>query len=574
MAPPSRLRPHLNDLLQKNHDLEHTVADLRHQLTQSSAEWADERKDLAVGCDVLMASFAKFRARLDTQPSDWGDSEEEQNRGTGAEGEGGGDAENGETESDQRLEVLEETCRTLASELKAKEEELEESQRKREATEEEWRRVEGTLQAQIEQLQAALASARASTAINPSPNHGPNDISRQADLESTGLGSGQHVFKAMTPDQEISRIKLLLQQWQKYGNDWKRDAQAARSRVSELELREKEFNAWLKQVDNERVLLERERNETQRLENALADQTDWILTPSTEYQKTARQEVAKRVNNLEATMALLRAQIPPEQLATFDATQNQTTPGQSDCTEHRAQRANPDADKPHEMIVLRIPLRPARKSFGENSGSAQNQENHTAASAPVGPLTPENDAPSTARTADYEVCIHTCNPFRCRNESRSFLWLRKRSALPRHALSTKRHHSCTPDCPGHRLLTMSVGDAMNEPRRAKCRPPSEVELALAAEEASHPFVDGREGEQDGENEGENEGANGREDEGVLEEGSRRDEEEPREDMDEEHAPSKGTVDVVLGKRLRPRHPEGDESLPKGDRKLRPRPSKP
>ena len=142
MAPPTRLRPHLNDLLQKNLELEHVVADLRHQLTQSSAKWADERKTLAVGCDALMASFAKFRARLDVHPSDWVDSEGEveQNLDAGRQSEETGEVDTGmlETEGDQGSSVaddLRERCQALTAELQVKEEELEESRRKREAAE-------------------------------------------------------------------------------------------------------------------------------------------------------------------------------------------------------------------------------------------------------------------------------------------------------------------------------------------------------------------------------------------------------------------------------------------------------
>lgn len=140
MAPPTRLRPHLNDLLQKNLELEHVVADLRHQLTQSSAKWADERKMLAVGCDALMASFAKFRARLDVHPSDDSEGEVEQNLDAGRQSEETGEVDTGilETEGDQGSSVAEdlrERCHALVAELQVKEEELEESRRKRETAE-------------------------------------------------------------------------------------------------------------------------------------------------------------------------------------------------------------------------------------------------------------------------------------------------------------------------------------------------------------------------------------------------------------------------------------------------------
>lgn len=144
MTPPTKLRPHLNDLLQKNLELEHVVADLRHQLTQSFAKWADERKTLATGCDTLMASFAKFRARLDVHPSDLIDSEGEveQNLDAGRQSEETGEADNLsgmlETEGDQASSVagdLRERCHALAAELRVKEEELEGSRRKHEAAE-------------------------------------------------------------------------------------------------------------------------------------------------------------------------------------------------------------------------------------------------------------------------------------------------------------------------------------------------------------------------------------------------------------------------------------------------------
>ncbi|KAF8841218.1 hypothetical protein BDN67DRAFT_558806 [Paxillus ammoniavirescens] len=344
MAPPNRLRPHLNDLLQKNHELEHTVADLRHQHTQSAAKWADEQKNLAMGCDALMASFAKFRARLDTQPSDWVDSEGEQDHDMGA-----GGAENGETQRDKESENLHEMCRTLAAELKTRDEQLVESQRKFEATEEELCRVIESSRAQIEQLQATLASTGANTASDSSPGHAPNDTSGQADLASSGPESARE--KTTSSDQEISRLKQLLQQWQKYGNDWKRDAQAARSRVSALELVEKELNARLAVAEKDSVLLEKERKEAQKVAIALTEQQ-----VATEYQKSARQEAVKRANDLEAAIARLRAQISPEQLATFDATPNQAT-AQPDSTQRQTPRANADTDTRNEMIVLRIPLR-------------------------------------------------------------------------------------------------------------------------------------------------------------------------------------------------------------------------
>ncbi|KIJ62808.1 hypothetical protein HYDPIDRAFT_29957 [Hydnomerulius pinastri MD-312] len=557
MAPPSRLRPHLNDLLQKNHDLEHTVADLRHQLTQSSAQWADERKTLAVGCDSLMASFAKFRARLDTQPSDWGELDEERNDNTEGEREGMRNGEGEEPEGDQEAEDLHTRCNALVSELHVKEEILAESRRKLEAVEEKLHHVQETLQARIEQLQEALDSAKADgsgSRLDSSPRAPTQDMQatpEQVESFRTELASAKE--RVMTSDQEINRLKQLLQQWQKYGNDWKRDAQSVRERVAALE--------------DDRVLLERERKETQRLANALAEQA-----VATDYQKAGRLEAIKRIAELEEKVDLLRAQMSPEQLAAFDSAQNQPAQG-------LPTQPTVEGDKRNETIILRIPFMSAKKPSGENSGFPENHENRTSASAPTGSLPRGDDTPPSHNTADNEVCIHTCNPLRCRNESHSFLWPRRRSQLPRHVLSKKRHRTCTPACPGHRLLGISYEEAMTEPRTALCREPTEDEMIVAAAEGGHPPADGREGEHEGEQEeGENEGVQEEgENEGVQEERERetrrQEKEETGGEVEGDNTSRRRTIDTVLGKRLRS-HVDGDNgTLPPGVRKLRSRPSK-
>ena len=91
-----------------------------------------------------MASFAKFRARLDVHPLDWGDSEGEveQNLDAGRQSEERGEVDNDngmlEIERDQGSSVAEdlhERCRALAGELRVREDELEEFRRKHEAAE-------------------------------------------------------------------------------------------------------------------------------------------------------------------------------------------------------------------------------------------------------------------------------------------------------------------------------------------------------------------------------------------------------------------------------------------------------
>lgn len=166
-------RPHLDQLLQKNLELEHTIADLRHQFTQASARWADERKTLGVDCDALMASFVKFRARLDSHPSDW--------VASNSEGEVGMVEADSEPRDQGSSEDLHERCRALAAE-----------------------------------------------------------VVELRNSSKTGLE------KLDLANQEISRFKQLLQEWKKYGSEWKRDAQIARTRASELQLREDALSAQVK----------------------------------------------------------------------------------------------------------------------------------------------------------------------------------------------------------------------------------------------------------------------------------------------------------------------------------------
>lgn len=125
------------------------------------------------------------------------------------------------------------------------------------------------MEIQSEQLRAALASTKADTDNQLSPQRTPDGNTAQADPSKTE----DALEKLDLANQEISRLKQLLQQWQKYGNDWKRDAQSARIRASELELRETELSAQVKSAEESKALLETDRKEIQRLTSALADQT-------------------------------------------------------------------------------------------------------------------------------------------------------------------------------------------------------------------------------------------------------------------------------------------------------------
>ncbi|KAI9566782.1 hypothetical protein HD554DRAFT_2112389 [Boletus coccyginus] len=561
MAPPTRLRPHLNDLLQKNHELEHVVADLRHQLTQSSAKWADERKTLAVGCDTLMASFAKFRARLDVHPSDWGDweGEVEQNLDAGRQSEERGEVDNGvlETDGDQGSPVAEdlhERCRVLAAELRVRERELEESQRKQAAAEEELQRAQRSLGAQSEQLRSAIASTKADTDSRLSPEPTLDDTSAQASPSKAGLENTPE--KLDFANQEISRLRELLTGWKKYGSDWKRNAQRAKARQSEQRLREDELSAQVKGAEGSKTLLE---TEIRRLTSALADQTAVV-----EQQRTACQESVNRVHDFEAMVALLRAQLSPEQLASFDSGQNQVTPGPPPpgSTQSPTPHADTNTNKRSDPIVLKIPYRSIRKPSAENNGPQDEQQSvfssqqaPASSSIPVSAVPQKNNDPLDFNLSDFEICIHTCNTLPCRNDSRSFLWPRKKPSLPRHVLSTKKHHLCTPDCPGHRLLNMPLADAMKEPRRAKCRLPTEAELALAAEEARSRAPSERTSEK------------GVGVEAVVRSEGSEEPEEPEGEStrevaqgEEEERPLRmGVLSTTLGKRLRARTTDGEVS---------------
>ena len=184
----------------------------------------------------------------------------------------------------------------------------------------------------------------------------------------------------------------------------------------------------------------------------------------------------------------------------------------------------------------------------------------------VSPASQSNSNLPSFNPTDFELCIHTCNSLPCRNESQSFLWSRKQASLPRHALSSKKHRRCAPDCPGYRLLKMPVADAMKEPRRARCRPPTEAELALAAEEASRLSSSERTSEQKTEVEGESR----REDLGEPNEAEEPDKGSPQEEgggaqkEGEEDSQRKSHHPSNLGKRFRTR-----EELYRS-RRLRPR----
>ncbi|KAG6373474.1 hypothetical protein JVT61DRAFT_6628 [Boletus reticuloceps] len=219
----------------------------------------------------------KFRAHLDVHPSDWVDSEGEveQNLDTGGQSDETGEVDNEmpEIERDQgssstsstRTEDLYERCRVLVAELRVKEEELEGSRRKHEVAEvqfgtltstEEIQRIQRLLDAQSEQLRATLASAKTDTNNKPSPERTPDDPSIQANSSKTGTENTRE--KLDVANQEINRLKHLLQEWKRYGGEWKRDGQQARARVSELQRKQDELSAQAKAAEQSKALLDAE----------------------------------------------------------------------------------------------------------------------------------------------------------------------------------------------------------------------------------------------------------------------------------------------------------------------------
>ncbi|KAF8135058.1 hypothetical protein EV363DRAFT_851130 [Boletus edulis] len=278
-------------------------------------------------------------------------------------------------------------------------------------------------------------------------------------------------------------------------------------------------NEMAKAAEQSKALLDAE---IQRLTTVLADRK-----AAMEQHRTACQESAERVQDLEAMVALLRAQLSPKQLASFDSEQNQAVNEAQNQTQDRAQNQPQDqlqnqaedqpqnqvqnqttprstlsplsptphtdtnTNKRNDMIMLKIPYRGLiRKPSTEENERRDEQQNvvspsQQASANPsirVSPAPQRTNHPLRFNPSDFEICIHTCNPVPCRNDSRSFLWPRRQPSLPRHVLSTKKHQWCAPGCPGYRLLNIPLADAMKEPRRAKCRPPTEAEIALAAEE--------------------------------------------------------------------------------------------
>lgn len=95
-----------------------------------------------------------------------------------------------------------------------------------------------------------------------------------------------------------------------------------------------------------------------------------------EQQRTACQESVNRVHDLEAMVALLRAQLSPEQLTSFDSGQSQVTPGppppgstqsptvliihpwmEGSCLTLLQPHADTNTNKRSDPIVLKIPYR-------------------------------------------------------------------------------------------------------------------------------------------------------------------------------------------------------------------------
>lgn len=117
----------------------------------------------------------------------------------------------------------------------------------------------------------ALASVEADTTNELSPERTFNDASTQVDPPEAELEDTLERLKLA--NEEIGRLKQSLQQWKKYGNDWKRDAQSARTRTNELMAREAQLKTNSQGAEENETLLEKERKESQRLTSALADQT-------------------------------------------------------------------------------------------------------------------------------------------------------------------------------------------------------------------------------------------------------------------------------------------------------------
>lgn len=124
-------------------------------------------------------------------------------------------------------------------------------------------RIQRLLDTQSEQLQAALVSGN-----QLSPERTLDDASAQANPSNIGRENTQD--KLVLAGQEINRLKQLLQEWKKYGNDWKRDGQMARVRASELQRREDELTAQVKTAEESKASKDAE---IKRLTSALADQT-------------------------------------------------------------------------------------------------------------------------------------------------------------------------------------------------------------------------------------------------------------------------------------------------------------
>lgn len=112
---------------------------------------------------------------------------------------------------------------------------------------------------------------------------------------------------------------------------------------------------------------------------------------------------------------------------------------------------------------------------------------------------------------------------------------------------------------------MPAADATKEPRRVKCRAPTEAEIALAVEEASKMHHGQRTSERNRAEGAVERGGSGEPEEPEEAEGGSAREEESQE-RGEDQSSRMTSLSAILGKRVRPRSQDSGERA----KKLRPR----
>ncbi|KAH7884736.1 hypothetical protein F5I97DRAFT_1891611 [Phlebopus sp. FC_14] len=373
---------HINDLVQRNRALEHTIKKLNEELAMSVAEyttlsnerksweadrktwagdhqkWIDERKVWAAGCDTIQACHRIQQYRMACRLQDervavmkmqevarnerlkrlqrdykitmFQTRESELMSHIEEVGERCDQAEEAKTRYEKFNHDLETKCAGLVDEVKTKTTEVQDIQRQREQVEDDLRR-----------LREAHADATATTAASSSKL---SRLTTQRDALQAQVTSLQHSLEVA--QDETAQLRTQLTNWQtlKKGEDM--DSEEARKKKVELEMEVREarrrigtLEARVEELEGLEARLEKEKGRVQKLKGVLEDwkvictdpmSLDTVLLNlqnEANEQTTARENAETRLTSANAQISTLEKQITDlrAELASKPKSKNKST---------------------------------------------------------------------------------------------------------------------------------------------------------------------------------------------------------------------------------------------------------